>query len=172
MKRLFSTSASALVLLLAVSTAAQADPLPPPLTWTYNFSPGAPAVTADGNPAAGVTFTNEPENSATGNSDIVATNLRVFSAAPASTPDLLTNSGAYSLTLTLGIPNTGLSGSLTFNGKLGGSFSKESANVTNAFPQPDADAGPGELLFHREPHLVHRPVPATVRPQRAAGQRR
>jgi len=130
MKRLFSPIA-ALALLLAASAGAKADPI----QWTYNWTPGSPAVTADGNPGAGVTFTNEPSNGATGNSDIVATNLRVFSAAPASVPDVLNSQGAYSLVLTLSTVENSqtLSGSLTFAGKLGGSFSKESANVSNVF---------------------------------------
>ena len=136
MNRLFSAPLAALALTLAFSAGVQAAPLDPTqIQWSYNFAPGAPAVTADGNPAAGVTFTNEPTGFAVGSSDVVATNLRIFSAASSGTPDVLSSSGAYTLVLNLATVEDGFtySGSLTFSGKLGGSFSKESANVTNAF---------------------------------------
>jgi hypothetical protein len=92
-------------------------------------------VTADGNPAAGVTFTNEPTGSAIGNSDIVATNMRVFSAAPGNAPDMITN-GAYKLVLNLTATdanNQPLTGTMTFTGQLNGTLSKDNSNITNVF---------------------------------------
>jgi len=138
MKRLFTASALALVLALASGGAAQAALLPPEfISWNYNFAPGAPAVFADGDPTTvgSVSFTNEQGGNATGNSDIVATNLRVGSSANTSTPDRLDINGAYSLTLNLASNQAGhlYSGTLTFTGKLGGTFSAESANITNSF---------------------------------------
>jgi hypothetical protein len=136
MKRFFTAMVTALTLVLLVGTGAQAGPINPEnVTWTYNFTPGTPAVTADGNPAAGVTFTNEPTGTAVGSSDIVATNLRVFSAAPGGIPDVLTSNGAYSLTLNVSALDKGkpLSGSLTFTGKLTGTLSKENSNIANQF---------------------------------------
>ena len=56
--------------------------------------------------------------------------------ASANSPDTLNNTGAYSLTLTLTDTASGMSGSLTFNGKLSGTFSKDSANITNQFSSP------------------------------------
>jgi hypothetical protein len=135
MKRFLIAHASALTLLLLAGASAHATLLTPDnVTWTYNFSPGAPAVLADGNPSAGVTFTNEPTKAATGNSDVVATNLRVFSTAPATSPDVLVSNGAYKFTLTLTNTSEGTGpATFTFTGKLGGAFSSESANVTNMF---------------------------------------
>jgi hypothetical protein len=128
--------ALAVGLLLLAGQGARAENLTSNVAWTYSFTPGAPAVTADGNNAAGVTFTAEPPKTAVGNSDIVATNLRVFSTAKGSAPDQLVSNGDYSLALQLSatdamgvVHNT----TLKFTGKLGGSFSSESANVTNMF---------------------------------------
>jgi hypothetical protein len=133
MKRLLTATA----LLIAYATNANASPIPPDsVSWNYDWKPGTPAVTADGNPSAGVTFTDQATKAATGSSDIVATNLRVFSTATAGAPDALVSNGAYSLTLKLSTNPDGsgpYSGSLTFTGKLGGTFSGESANVTNAY---------------------------------------
>jgi hypothetical protein len=137
MKRFLTAPVAALALLLLIGAGAQATPIPiNQIQWTYNFSPGAPAVLADGNPSAGVTFTNEPTKAATGISDIVATNLRVFSTATAVSPDMLTGpNGDYSLALTLSTTDgSGThTGTLTFNGTLSGEFSAENANVFNAF---------------------------------------
>ncbi len=135
MIRSLKTKLAALAVVLLGSTVAQASVPASALQWTYNFSPSAPAVISDTNATAGVSFTNEPTKAAVGSSDIVATNLRVFSAATAASPDLLTSSGAYSLTLVLSTidDSTPYSSTLTFTGKLSGSFSSESANVTNVF---------------------------------------
>jgi len=137
MKHFFSAHVSALALVLLAGACARADNIPPDqIQWTYNFSPSAPAVLADGNPSAGVTFTNEPTKAATGSSDVVATNLRVFSTALATGTDKITGSnGNYALTLTLSANDgTGVhTGTLTFNGTLSGAFSSENANVANMF---------------------------------------
>jgi hypothetical protein len=136
MKRSLTAHAAALALLLVVGAGARADQISPDqVQWTYNFTPGAPAVLADGNPSAGVTFTNEPTKTATGSSDVVATNLRVFSAASAQAPDVLSSNGAYSLALTLTSVQNGqtFTQSFTFFGKLAGTFSADNSNVTNVF---------------------------------------
>jgi hypothetical protein len=136
MTRFLLTPVSAVALLLAAS-GARADPSPSTVEWSYNFTPtmNPPAVSADGNPTANVTFTNEPPRNATGSSDVVATNLRVSSAAPGDKPDVLLKNGAYGLTLTLSMTdNTGTHiATLTFTGKLTGTFSAESSNLTNVF---------------------------------------
>jgi len=136
MRRFCTAHLSALALVLLAGTAARATNIPPDqIQWTYNFSPGAPAVLADGNNSAGVTFTNEPTKAATGSSDVVGTNLRVFSTALATGPDNLVTNGAYSLVLTLSTNdgNGVQTGSLTFTGKLSATFSSENANVSNLF---------------------------------------
>lgn len=129
----------ALALMLAAGTGVQASMIPPDsIQWTYNWAPGAPAVLADGNPAAGVTFTNEPTKTAVGSSDIVATNLRIFSTATAAAPEVLSANGAYSLTLTLTMTEdaTTYQQVLNFSGKLSGTLSAENANVANVFNSP------------------------------------
>src|SRR4051794_35760015 len=101
MKR-FSAHFMSFATVLLLGTVAQAGPIPPDkIQWQYNFNPGAPALFADGNPGASVSFTNEPTKTAKGSSDIVATNLRVSSAGTAEHPDKLVNNGAYALTLQL-----------------------------------------------------------------------
>lgn len=136
MKRSYSVKFAALAVVLFGSTVAQAAPVPAgALQWTYNFSPGTPSLPSDSNPSAFIGFTNEPTKAAVGNSDVVATNMRVFSSATAAAPDTLATGGAYSLTLVLSTVDEGVphSVSLTFNGELDGSFSAESANITNMF---------------------------------------
>jgi hypothetical protein len=136
MKRFLAAQAAAATLVLLAATCVQAGPLPSQVQWSYNFTPGSYSVSADTNPSAGVSFTNEPTKSAVGNSDVVATNLRIFgSTASPSTPDTLTTHGAYTISLLLGTSANGpaLSGTLTFTGKLGGTFSSASANVSNMF---------------------------------------
>jgi len=134
MKRFLTASVSALTLLFAAGTGAQAGPVPEHVQWTYNFAPATPAVLADGNPGAGVTFTNEPNKVAVGSSDIVASNLRAFSAATAAAPDVLT-AGAYTLALQLSTSDaTGVhTTTLSFSGKLTGTLSAENANIANTF---------------------------------------
>jgi hypothetical protein len=154
MKRFLTAHVSALLLVLVAVTAAPADVNPSLLQWTYSFSPVVPgthdslaAVIADPKPGggvAGVTFTRsetDPAQVATGSSDVVATNLRVFSTSMASSPDTLTyhgsagDSGAYALTMTVSTADG--SHTLTFTGGLytepDQGFSSESANIRNKF---------------------------------------
>jgi hypothetical protein len=136
MKRFLSASVAALALLLMTGMGVRANPLPANLSWTYNFTPGAAALTSDSNPGANVSFTNQSTNTAIGNSTIVGTNLRVASTASAAMPDTLTGSnGNYSLTLALATTDdTGLhQASLTFHGQISGNFSANSSNLMNLF---------------------------------------
>jgi hypothetical protein len=151
MKRSYSATIAALAVVLLGSAAAQASPVPPAnLQWTYNFTPGAPALPVDGGGSSYVGFTNEPTKAAVGNSDVVATNLRVFSAATASVPDTLSASGDYSLTMVLSTVDNGTpySASLTFTGELDGTFSAESANIKNTFgPNSTQTVQLGSYIF-------------------------
>jgi hypothetical protein len=137
MKRLLTAPAAAIAVMLALGAGgAKAAAIPPSsVAWNYNFSPGAPAITADGNSSAGVTFTNEPTKVAVGSSDLVASNLRVFSSATSAAPDVLTSGGAYSLNLQLSLNDNGtpITKTLTFTGKLSGTLSAESVNLVNKF---------------------------------------
>jgi hypothetical protein len=151
MKRLLTAHITAAAMVLFAATGARAGLVPASqVQWSYNFSPGASAVIADTNSSAVVSFTNEPTKSAVGDSDVVVTNLRVSSTANPNTPDVLKNNGAYSVTLVLGTSANGspMSGSLTFTGKLTGTFSSASANVANKFgPHQTQTLTLGSYLF-------------------------
>jgi hypothetical protein len=139
MKRFLSLFA--LAWLFTAGPNVRADAISPTgVTWSYNFTPSATSIFADGNPNAGVTFTNEPTKNAIGNSDVVATNLRVFSSSPASAPDHFINNGAYTLTLVISTVQNGqsLSGQAVFHDKLGGSFSVDNSNVTSTIGPKNA----------------------------------
>jgi hypothetical protein len=103
------------------------------ISWKYNWGPGALSIPADGGTGGNVAVTNEPTNSAVGSSDVVATNLRTISSAAPAMPDTLTKNGAYSLSIQIWDVASNTSGTLTFTGKLGGTFSNSNANVTNKF---------------------------------------
>jgi hypothetical protein len=127
MKRSTPFVATALALLCG-APAARADLI----AWSYNWDRSPVSVASDSGNGS-VALTNEPTKDATGSSDTVATNLKASSLAPASAPDTLTTGGNYALTLTLTDKASGQSGAVTFTGKLSGTFSKDSANITNAF---------------------------------------
>ncbi len=135
MKRSLLIFAAAAGLLCLAGQQASASPNPPPqVAWSYNFTPTQSFVSADSPGTGTVTFTNEPTKGATNSSDVVVTNLRVSSTAPASSPDTLTTSGAWKVGLVLSDVASGTSSpTLWFTGKLGGSFSSSNSNVTNTF---------------------------------------
>ena len=150
MKQFLTASVAALALLLMTGMGVRADPTPSEVSWTYNFSPGAPAVYADGNPTAGVFFTNELTKSGGSSSNYAVTNLSTFSVASATSPDVLITNGAYSLSVNLAsVDAAGVhSGSLTFTGKLTGSFSADNSNIDNVFgPNPTQTLELGSYSF-------------------------
>jgi hypothetical protein len=133
MSRLWTRLAAPVLALLLVSgSQARAGNV----NWHYNWTPSTLALFADADAGASggfVTFTNEPVNAAINSSDIVATNLRTVSNASPNKPDTFTTKGTYSLTLQITDDASGKTGSLTFDGKLGGSLSTGNANVSNKF---------------------------------------
>jgi hypothetical protein len=140
MKRplLFFASAAGL-LCLAGSQAQASQTQTPAVQWSYNFTPSQSFVSADTPGTGTVTFTNGLTQSASGNSDVVVTNLRTSSTSPVSAPDTLTSNGAYSVSMTVTDAASGQSATLTFTGKLGGSFSSVNSNVTNSFTGQTSD---------------------------------
>jgi hypothetical protein len=117
--------AAAIALLGSTATASAA-----PIKWGYDWSASPGFVTAG---ASKVTLSNETYHNAAGNSQVVATQLQVFSTASPLTPDTFGAGGGYSLTINLKDIDSGATGSLTFTGQLQGSISQLSANVTNTF---------------------------------------
>lgn len=104
------------------------------IQWGYDWSASPSFVTAG---AGKVTLSNETSHTAAGNSHVVATQLQVFSSADPLTPDTFgAGDGNYALTINLKDIASGLTGSLTFTGKLQGSISALSSNVTNTFNAP------------------------------------
>lgn len=116
---------AAIALVLSAGEAARADLV----HWSYEWERSPLAVAAG---TGGVGFTNEQLAHAVGSSDVVASNLKVFSSAPASNPDQLANN-PYTLTLTLTDDASKAFASLKFTGVLNGTFSSASAAVTNTF---------------------------------------
>jgi hypothetical protein len=133
MKRSTLLLTAAIALLVSLGHSARADQI----AWTYSWQRDPVSIAADTPGTGGVSLTNEslPKNAA-GNSDIVATNLRAFSSALPDAPDKLVTGGAYTLSLTLTDSASGSSGTLTFTGKLSGTFSASNANITNVFDSP------------------------------------
>jgi PEP-CTERM motif len=114
--------------LLFAGATARADLIP----WTYNWTPSAPAIFANSPGTGKITMTNEPLGAAVGTSDIVATNLKVFSSADPAKPDTFSNA-KYTLTLTLTDTDSKASGTLAFTGEFNGTISSMNSNVTNTF---------------------------------------
>jgi len=146
MKRILYAHVAALALLLLAGTGAKAGPLDPTaVQWSYNFTPGAPALIADNNPTAGVTFTNDATNPAQGKSKVVASSLTVFSTADRFTPDVLINNGNWKLTLQLTNLSEGVApATLVFTGKITGDFSATHSLLDNDWGTVKVNGGPAE----------------------------
>jgi hypothetical protein len=117
-----------LAVLVFMPNAARADLI----HWTYDWSASPRTINANSPGTGTITLTNEAHNSATGDSDIVATNLRVHSNATSANPDIFSKK-SYSLTLVLTDTASGASGTLVFTGQLSGTATVGSANITNTF---------------------------------------
>jgi hypothetical protein len=135
MRRFLVFFASTAGLLCLAGPQARAGLIPAPnAQWSYNFTPNQSVVSADAPGTGTVSFTNEPTKNATGNSDVVVTNLKVTSTAPAIGGDTFNSSGAWKIGLVLSDQASGTnSGTLWFTGKLGGNFSSSNSNVTDTF---------------------------------------
>jgi PEP-CTERM motif len=122
----------ALLALLAGAAAVRADPI----QWSYNWSSSPGIVYSDNSQTSYITLTSgQILQSAAGDSDIVATNLRTFSNAPPATPATFT-AKVYTLNLLLQDQQSGQSGTLTFSGQFDGTLSELSSNIQNTFTGP------------------------------------
>jgi hypothetical protein len=127
MKKIRLLFAMSLLAILPSATTAKAALIP----WGYDWTATPSFVTAG---TGKVTLTNETPQFAVGESIVVATALKAISTANPLTPDTFgAGDGNYSLTIKLTDSDSGLFGTLTFTGKLSGSFSALSSNVTNTF---------------------------------------
>ena len=105
------------------------------IKWDYSWtmSPASGKVKADAPGKGKVAFDLENPGVGANNSDISAANLRTISKATEANPDKFQTGGFYTLTLMLTDEKSGLSGAVTFSGKLNGTFSALSADVENVF---------------------------------------
>jgi hypothetical protein len=117
-------------------TPVHADPSASDLVeWSYSWSSNyaSNSIPADSPGTGGVSLTREQTRDATGSTSVVATNLRTFSTASTSNPDQLNTNGTYQLTITITDTASGEFGTLTFTGKLTGTFSQGGTDITNSF---------------------------------------
>jgi hypothetical protein len=119
---------AACLTLLALASPVQGAFVP----WQYNWSRNPAIMYSDSSSTSYVTLSDQPLASAVGSSDIVATNLKVFSNASPGSPATFTNK-AYTLTLFLLDVNSSQSGTLKFTGIINGNVSSESSNLQNQF---------------------------------------
>jgi hypothetical protein len=142
MKRIHAASVFALALLLLSSSSANAGLI----SWTYDWNAGPSTATAG---AGTISMSNEPSHVAIGNTNVVATNVKVSSLANPLTPDTFSAIGGhYSLSLDLTDNVSHHSTTIFFNGQLQGSFSQYSSNVTNTFFSPTTQSVQlGNTLF-------------------------
>ena len=119
---------SALTLLVLGSSTAWAEFVP----WKYNWSRSAAVLPADAPGTGRITLTDETLREASGSSDIVATNIRVYSTAPPQAPDQFTDA-SYGLTLFLLDETSGASGTMSFAGVFNGTVSSVSSNLRHDF---------------------------------------
>ena len=135
MKRSLTTlSCGALVALLLSGASARAAFI----EWTYNWSPSTSKVFAGSTgTTSGVSLSNEPQGTAAGSSDIVATNIDAFSDAPRDAPEIFGDRGDFSLKLHLTDKASGVSADLTFGGKFTGPISSESADIDLSYTTPE-----------------------------------
>jgi hypothetical protein len=123
--------AGALLCLLFSGVAARAAYIP----WTYSWSRSPLVIPADNHGTGGVAFTSQLAKHASGTTDVVASNLVLFSTAPASRPDRITRK-SYALTLSVRDDTAHASGKLTFGGTLNGTLWAGGGSVTNSFTTP------------------------------------
>jgi hypothetical protein len=117
---------------LALLLAAAADLRAEMIHWSYNWSRSPTDITADSPGTGFISLSDEKLGTATGDSDIVATNLLTHSTADTDNPDHFT-AKAYTLGLFLLDKASGQSATLYFTGHLDGTLTQQSANITNTF---------------------------------------
>jgi hypothetical protein len=129
MKRSTLLFTSAVVAMISLGGSVRADLI----DWSYTWTNTPPVVTGG---TGGVTLTTQPTSLlAEGNSDIVATNMSIFSSANPKTPDSLSG-GNYTLQLAITDGTSNTTGTFTFTGQLSGTYSQQNSNITNTFTSP------------------------------------
>jgi len=127
--------AAAIALCLFTAGQARAD-LP---QWQYDWTSSVSEIPSDVPGQAKILLSNEPGGTATGNSFIVATNIKTVSSSDPSTPGTFTAT-PYSLTLAILDKASGKVGGLNFSGQFDGTVSSGSAIIMNTFTSPETQS--------------------------------
>jgi hypothetical protein len=134
----------ALFCLAVAAATASADPTP--ISFGYDFTTPQ-AVTGDAGNFGSVAFATTNGGTATGPSaTLTAASLTAVSSAPNNNPDTFSGE-TYNVTLALTDVASGKSGSLTFVGKLFGTLTGTSTNITTNFAAPTQTLTLGKDLY-------------------------
>lgn len=117
-------------LLALVGSAARADLI----QWGYNWEPN-PSVISASHGSGYLSLTDEPSKAASGNSNTIVTNIRAYSTASWSNPDVFSHA-SYTFTLSLKDLASQATGTLNFSGFFHGTLTANSANIANTFTSP------------------------------------
>lgn len=133
MKRSLVSIASAAGLLWLAAAPALADSTSSQIQWSYNFTPSQTFIAADAPGSGTASFTNEQTIKSTNSSEVEVTNLKLSSTASWNQPDTFTKNGAWAVSMVLTDSASGASNTMTFTGKLSGTFSALTSNVSDTF---------------------------------------
>jgi hypothetical protein len=134
MKRSLSFFAAPLATLLLAGTSARAADIP----WSFNWTPSMTKLISSGGATNYLQISNEPGGTAAGNSNSVATNLKVFSDAPPITLGSPTFTGSSPVSFNLALTDTtsGLVHNFLYTVQFGGYINSHAAAVTANFVGP------------------------------------
>ena len=124
----------ALALLLWAGASARADLI----QWGYNWEPSATKIAADGGGTGHLGITDETGKTAAGSSNTVITNIRAFSTASSTAPDVF-NHANFSFGLSLKDLASSATGTVTFSGFFSGTLTANSANIKANFTSPTTE---------------------------------
>jgi hypothetical protein len=112
------------------------------VSWSYNWEPSTTKVYASNISSVGpnnyLSVTNEPDHTATGNSNTVITNIQAVSTATSQNPAQF-NDAPISFTLKLTDSASNIGSSLMFSGFFHGTITATSANVGLTFTSPTTE---------------------------------
>jgi hypothetical protein len=145
MQRSLSLFAATVALALAAAPQSQADPF----QYSYNWTASPVSISAG---TGVVSFTPNDGGTTTNETDTVATNISVFSAAVSGNPDVISTPVAgsnYMLAVTISDGIVGdATGTISFTGLLQGRLTHDSSNLSNAITGVTDENGahPGQTL--------------------------
>jgi hypothetical protein len=152
---------------LAAASPSRATYIP----WKYSWDNQPSAIHVD-TPGTGIiTLSDEPLRDAANTTNIVATNLQVFSTADPDHKEKVTNKG-YTLTLFLLDDQSGKFGKMMFTGLLNGQISRLTSDLDNVFTgQKVQQLILGTHVFTVEMRTYTAPSPPNVKNEGAIGAR-